>query len=79
VLRIAIALVAVAIIAGAIYVSKQREVSIGDDSTSPPPVGTTGGSTALTGHDPHPSTYVPEASHPAADPAATQRFQAPPQ
>jgi K(+)-stimulated pyrophosphate-energized sodium pump len=79
VLRIAIAVVAVAIIAGAIYVSKQREVSIGDDSTSPPPVGTTGGSTALTGHDPHPSTYVPEASHPAADPAPTQRFQAPPQ
>ena len=79
VLRIAIALVAVAIIAVAIYISKQREVSIGDDSTPPPVVGTTGGSTALTGHDPHQPTYVPEAPHPAADPAPTQRFQAPPQ
>jgi K(+)-stimulated pyrophosphate-energized sodium pump len=69
----------VAIIAVAIYISKQREVSIGDDSTPPPAAGTTGGSTALTGHDPHPQAYVPEASHPAADPAPTQRFQAPPQ
>ena len=31
VLRIAIALVAVAIIAGAVIISKRREVSIGDD------------------------------------------------
>jgi len=36
-LRITIALVAVAIIAGAVYVSKQREVSIGADSGTPPP------------------------------------------
>jgi K(+)-stimulated pyrophosphate-energized sodium pump len=71
--------VAVAIIAVAIYISKQREVSIGDDSPPAPPVGTTGGSTALTSHDPHQPTFVPEAPHPAADPAPTQRFQAPPQ
>jgi K(+)-stimulated pyrophosphate-energized sodium pump len=93
VLRIIIALVAVAIIAVAVYISKQREVTIGDGSTPPPPHA--GGSTATTEHPPHSEVYVPETSHqtahqpshqtahqpshPAADPAPTQRFQAPPQ
>jgi K(+)-stimulated pyrophosphate-energized sodium pump len=85
VLRIIIALVAVAIIAVAVYISKQREVTIGDGSTPQPPHA--GGSTATTAHPPHSEVFVPETSHqpshqtshPAADPAPTQRFQAPPQ
>jgi K(+)-stimulated pyrophosphate-energized sodium pump len=36
-LRIIIAVVAVLIIAGAIYVSKQREVTLGDDETPAAP------------------------------------------
>ena len=37
VLRIVIALAAVAIIVGAVYISKQREVTLGDDSGTPAP------------------------------------------
>ncbi|GAA5140997.1 sodium-translocating pyrophosphatase [Nocardioides marinquilinus] len=37
VVRILIALVATAIIAGVVYMSKQRETTIGDDSAAPPP------------------------------------------
>ena len=64
--RIAIALVAVLIIAVAVYVSKQREVSIGDDApgaTAPPPP------------PPPPPTEPPPP--PPSDPAPTQQFQAP--
>jgi len=62
-IRIAIALVAVAIIAGAVYVSKQREVTLGDESstTSPPP--------PPTEPPPPPPDY----------PAPTQQFQTPTQ
>jgi K(+)-stimulated pyrophosphate-energized sodium pump len=61
VLRIIIALVAIAIIGGSIYVSKQREVSIGSDApgTSAPP--------------PPPPNYPP----PPVEPAPTQQFDAP--
>ena len=89
-LRIIIALVAVAIIAVAIFISKKREVTIGDDSTPTTrttPVGASGassgsgGSTAVTTSQPQqqPQAFVPDAPHPAADPAPTQRFPAPPQ
>ncbi|GAA4746340.1 sodium-translocating pyrophosphatase [Nocardioides endophyticus] len=64
--RIVIAVVAVAIIAGAVYVSKQREVTIGDDApgaTAPPPP------------PPPPPTEPPPP--PPSDPAPTQQFQAP--
>jgi K(+)-stimulated pyrophosphate-energized sodium pump len=63
--RIAIALVAVAIIVTAVYISKQREVTIGDDAPSasaPPP-------------PPPPPTEPPPP--PPSDPAPTQQFQAP--
>jgi K(+)-stimulated pyrophosphate-energized sodium pump len=65
-IRIAIAVVAVAIIAGAVYVSKQREVSLGDDdsgTTAPPP--------------PPPSAAAPPP--PPNYPAPTQQFQTPTQ
>ncbi len=81
-LRIVIALAAVGVIAGAIYVSKRRSIHIGDDdadtpATSPPvedndpvPAGTPVGNPAA-----HPST---PASAPAqTDPAPTQQFEPP--
>ena len=79
-LRITIALVAVAIIAGAVYVSKQREVSIGADSGTPPPPPPPPPPPAGTA-DPagttQPRAYVPDTPPPAADPAPTQRFEPP--
>ena len=78
-LRIIIALVAVAIIAGAVYVAKQRQVAIGDEAGTPPPpppppppVGHTdpAGTT-------QPRAYVPDTPPPAEDPAPTQRFEPP--
>ena len=60
-----IALVAVAIIAGSVYISKQREVTLGDEqsgTTAPPP-------------PPPPSEPPP----PPVDPAPTQQFDAPSQ
>ena len=81
-LRIVIALAAVAVIAGAVYVSKRRSIHIGDDdadtpATTPPaedndpvPAGTPTGNPAA-----HPST---PASAPAqTDPAPTQQFEPP--
>jgi K(+)-stimulated pyrophosphate-energized sodium pump len=81
VLRVVIALAAVAVIAGAVYVSKRRSIHIGgdDDNASaspaategdPVPAGTPTGNPAA-----HPST---PASAPAqTDPAPTQRFEPP--
>jgi hypothetical protein len=79
--RILIAVVAVAIIAGAIYVSKQREVTIADD-------GDNTGSSSFSGHPhvnpapaPHPAAAPQPASAPAPaseDTAPTQRFEPPP-
>jgi K(+)-stimulated pyrophosphate-energized sodium pump len=81
-LRIVIALVAVAVITGAVYVSKRRSIHIGDDdadtpATTPPaedndpiPAGTPTGNPAA-----HPST---PASAPAqSEPAPTQQFEPP--
>jgi len=76
-LRITIALVAVAIIAGAVYVSKQREVSIGADSGTPPPPPPPPASAAEPAGTTQPRAYVPDTPPPAADPAPTQRFEPP--
>jgi K(+)-stimulated pyrophosphate-energized sodium pump len=76
-LRITIALVAVAIIAGAVYVSKQREVSIGADSGTPPPPPPPPASAADPAGTTQPRAYVPDTPPPAADPAPTQRFEPP--
>ena len=64
-LRIVIALVCVAIIAGAIYVSKQREVIIGDGD------GDDSGSSSFAPHAPVPAAAPapPHAAAPAAHPA----------
>ena len=64
--RIIIALVAVAIIVGAIYVSKQREVTLGDGD------GDNTGSSSFAPHDPVPAAAPapPHAAAPAAHPAA---------
>ncbi|NYD43603.1 sodium-translocating pyrophosphatase [Nocardioides panaciterrulae] len=87
-LRIVIAVIAVVIIAVAVYVSKQREVAIGgaDDGGPPPPA------TPVTGAADHeaaltrPRAYVPDtpppprppaAGPPSTDPAPTQRFEPP--
>ena len=82
-LRIIIALVAVAIIAGAVYVAKQRQVAIGDDSETPPPPAAppTAGVVDPAGTT-QPRAYVPTSPPPSsppppADPAPTQRFQPP--
>ncbi|MFC4783229.1 sodium-translocating pyrophosphatase [Nocardioides sp. MAHUQ-72] len=74
-LRIIIAVVAVAIIAGAVYVSKQRQVSIGDGADEPPappaaPPADAAGET-------RPRAYTPDAPPPPADPTATQQFEPP--
>jgi K(+)-stimulated pyrophosphate-energized sodium pump len=64
-LRIVIALVALAGIVAAVYISKRRPITIGDDEpgmpSAPPP--------------PPPAQAAPPA--PPADPAVTQQFQAP--
>ncbi len=69
VLRIVIALVAVTIIAVAVYISKQREVSMGEDAHIPPPPPAT------------PTGTTADPSYPAAsrepEPEPTQRFEAP--
>jgi K(+)-stimulated pyrophosphate-energized sodium pump len=78
VLRIVIALVAVAIIVTAIYISKQREVTIGEGSGTPPPPVTGPATGTVQGPGTHEPAYAPEAAHPV-DPAPTQRFEAPPQ
>jgi K(+)-stimulated pyrophosphate-energized sodium pump len=62
-IRIAIALVAAGIIAGSVYISKQREVTLGDEQSgtpAPPP--------------PPPPTEPPPP--PPSDPAPTQQFEA---
>lgn len=74
-LRITIAVVAVAIIAGAVWVSKQREVAIGDDAGTPPPPPAPPGDAA---GETRPRAYVPDTPPPAHDPAPTQRFEPPP-
>ncbi|MGZ4488321.1 MAG: sodium/proton-translocating pyrophosphatase, partial [Nocardioides sp.] len=73
VLRILIALVAVAIIAVAIYVSKQREVAIGDDGpgTPPPPVADPAGVTRPRAYDAAPATPA------TPDATVTQQFEPP--
>ncbi|MQW74289.1 sodium-translocating pyrophosphatase [Nocardioides sp. dk4132] len=48
--RIVIALVAVAVIAAAVYISKRRGVSIGDDQTPVPPAPSSDPSPAASGH-----------------------------
>ncbi|GAA2139427.1 sodium-translocating pyrophosphatase [Nocardioides koreensis] len=78
-LRITIALVAVAIIAGAVYVSKQREVAIGSDSGTPPPPPPPPTGAADQAGTTQPRAYVPDTPPPAADPAPTQRFEPPAQ
>ena len=86
-LRILIAIVAVAIIAVAVYVSKQREVAIGgaDDGGAPPPPPVTGTAAHEAGTT-RPRAYVPDtpppaqppaAGPPSTDPAPTQRFEPP--
>ncbi|MGZ4447214.1 MAG: sodium-translocating pyrophosphatase [Blastococcus sp.] len=76
VLRILIALVAVAIIAVAIYVSKQREVAIGDDGpgTPPPPVADPAGVTRPRAYDAAPATPATPAT---PDATVTQQFEPP--
>jgi K(+)-stimulated pyrophosphate-energized sodium pump len=63
VLRLVIALVAVAIIVAAVYVSKQREVTIGDDSGAQPPAAPP---VAPVDHDVAPTQQFESAPH---DPA----------
>jgi K(+)-stimulated pyrophosphate-energized sodium pump len=62
-LRILIAVVAVAIIAGAVYISKQREVTLGDDESGTPA----------------PPPPPPPVQEPDPEPAPTQQFEAPTQ
>ena len=76
-LRIVIALVAAAIIAAAVYISKQREVAIGDDTPTAPPVAPSAPDGAVdtpAGH--RPPAYVPDAA-PTVDEAPTQQFEPP--
>ncbi len=69
-LRILIALAAVAIIVVAVYISKQREVAIGDDS------GTPAGPPAMPAAPVAPGPDAPAGPGPV-DEAPTQRFEAP--
>ncbi|GAB3790310.1 sodium-translocating pyrophosphatase [Nocardioides ungokensis] len=86
-LRIIIALVAVAIIAGAVYVSKQREVAIGSSEGTPPPPPPPPSAPPADEVDEagrtQPRAYVPTSpppsSPPPSDPTATQRFEPPAQ
>ncbi len=78
-LRIVIALVAAAIIVVAVYISKQREVAIGDDTPAAPPVAPAAPAGAVDAPGGHrPPAYVPDAPR-EADEAPTQQFEPPQQ